>query len=282
MSVASKAGKLSTCLYNLLRHPRECIRRLSLPAVNPGKDLADQWQKSSRKADIQPTVADPLRAYFDSHSEGPGIWKWLHYFEIYHRHLSKFVGKPVTLAEVGIYSGGSLQMWHHYLGDQCHVHGIDIMPECTSYESPKTTIHIGDQSDRSFWDAFRRKVPSLDILIDDGGHEPDQQIITLEETLSYLNDGGIFICEDIHGIDNRFATYVHDMADRLNAMTKLPTPDLRSAVTPFQSSIASVHFYPYLIVIEKGRSLENGLQAPKHGTQWQPFTMRDAAKQASS
>jgi hypothetical protein len=35
---------------------------------------------------------NPLRDYFEAHHEGRGIWKWDHYFVMYHRHLSKFVG----------------------------------------------------------------------------------------------------------------------------------------------------------------------------------------------
>lgn len=273
MSIASKAAILSQCLQNLLRDPLASTRRLSVQAQ--AQALADDWKTSPASVCVQPTVSNPLRDYFESVTEGPGIWKWLHYFEIYHRHLAKFVGKDVKVAEVGIYSGGSLQMWHHYFGDKCHVHGIDIMPECNVYNSANTTIHIGDQSDRSFWASFRRKVPTLDIMIDDGGHHAHQQIVTLEETLSHLNDGGVFICEDVHGIDNRFASYVHIMADRLN---RYSTVDGVHDVSPFQGSIASVHFYPYVVVIEKGPSLPEGLRTSKHGSQWQPFTMQDAAK----
>jgi hypothetical protein len=201
----------------------------------------------------------------------------LHYFDVYDRHLARFALQKATLAEVGIYSGGSLPMWHHYLGDQLHVHGIDIMPTCSVYAGPTTTIHIGDQADRSFWRKFRHQVPTLDILIDDGGHHPDQQIVTLEEVLPHLSANGVYICEDIHGIDNSFAGYVHAMADRLNAFDSAAQSGLGSAASPFQKRVASVHFYPHIVVIEMGTKLADGLSAPKHGTQWQPFTMESAA-----
>ena len=44
------------------------------------------------------------------------VWKWKHYCDVYHRHFSKFVGREVHVLEVGIYSGGSLQMWREYFG----------------------------------------------------------------------------------------------------------------------------------------------------------------------
>ena len=62
--------------------------------------------RQDRSAGVAP--AGPLRAYFDSHVEGNGIYKWNHYFEIYERHLAKFINREVKLCEIGVYSGGSL------------------------------------------------------------------------------------------------------------------------------------------------------------------------------
>ena len=52
-------------------------------------------------------------------------------------------------------------------------------------------VFIGDQADRKFWSQFRREVPILDLVIDDGGHEPEQQIVSLEELLPHLRPGGV-------------------------------------------------------------------------------------------
>ena len=104
-------------------------------------------------------------------------------FDIYHRHFRKFVGREVHLLEVGIYSGGSLPMWRHYFGKDCRVYGIDIEKDCLVYEDDRTKIFIGDQADRSFWKKVKEAAPQIDILIDDGGHQPEQQLITLEEML---------------------------------------------------------------------------------------------------
>src|SRR4051794_16123713 len=73
---------------------------------------------------------NPLLKYFRNHSEGRGIWKWEHYFDIYHRHFNKFVGSHVKVLEIGIYSGGSLDMWRPYFGDQCHIYAVDIEEAC--------------------------------------------------------------------------------------------------------------------------------------------------------
>src|SRR5262249_38762923 len=151
-------------------------------------------------------VPNPLRAFLDRYHEGPGIWKWTHYLDIYHRHFQRFIGQPVHVMEIGVYSGGSLLMLREYFGPDCRVYGVDIEPTCSVYKGERIDILIGDQSDRQFWAEVRKLVPRLDILIDDGGHHPEHQLITLEEMLPHLSAGGVYFCEDIHGAPNYFAS----------------------------------------------------------------------------
>ena len=160
-------------------------------------------------------LPNPRLLYFESHKTGRGIWKWRHYFDIYHRHFAKFVGREVHIAEIGVYSGGSLNMWKAYFGPRCHVYGVDIEPACKTYEGDRVKILIGDQADRGFWKSFREQVPTLDILVDDGGHAPEQQIVTLEEILPHLRPGGVYFCEDVTWVHNRFAAYVAGLAENL-------------------------------------------------------------------
>lgn len=271
MSRTDTLQRLRRSVRTLLAAPRAGAHDLSgLAARIRAIEAARGWAEApgGRAAES----SNPLRDYFNSISEGPGIWKWLHYFELYHRHLAKFVGKSASLVEVGVYSGGSMAMWQKYLGPGCHIHGVDIQPDCKVYESQHVTIHIGDQGDRQFWRNFRSRVAPVDILVDDGGHKPDQQMVTLEEMLPHLRPGGVFICEDVHGINNEFTAYATSLVDRLNAFApEFDQHVLRSKATPFQSDVHSVHFYPYVVVIEKRESPLAVLSAPKHGTMWQPF-----------
>jgi hypothetical protein len=41
--------------------------------------------------------------------------------------------------------------------------------------------------------------------------------------------------------------------------------------TKFQAEVDSVHFYPYVTVIERTKARVREFVAPKHGTHWQPF-----------
>lgn len=214
---------------------------------------------------------NPLRTYFEQYREGHGIWKWAHYFDIYHRHFARYIGQPVKVLEIGIYSGGSLGMWRQYFGGQSHIYGVDIEAACKSYENEYTTVYIGDQADRGFWQQFKREVEGIDILIDDGGHLPHQQIATIEEMLPFLRPGSVYMCEDIHGHFNEFSAYLSGLIHMLNAAQLSSVAALQRETTGFQAATYSIHFYPYVVVIEKNAVPLRSLEAPKHGSIWQPF-----------
>lgn len=214
--------------------------------------------------------ANWLEEYFDELKNGPGLWKWRHYFPIYDRHFSKFRNREVHILEIGIFSGGSIGMWHAYFGDQTHVYGVDIEPACRIYEGPKTRVFIGDQSDKRFWQEVIQEVPNLDIVVDDGGHQPFQQIVTLEALLPHLQPGGVYLCEDVHGNFNSFHSYIDGLSRTLQA-SRMEGDELEVSANEIQQSIDSVHRYPFVTVIEKRAKRLDKMSAPKHGTEWQPF-----------
>lgn len=270
-------------ILSFFRQPLLFQRFLNkVPSIMRGFVFSQKWKSfassKSSSTDIltgkTPNGSNPLRAYFDAHTEGKGIWKWGHYFDIYHSHFNKFVGKEVHILEIGVYSGGSLLMWREYFGSGCRVYGVDLEGACKAHENSFTKIFIGDQADRGFWKHFRQQVPELDIIIDDGGHLPEQQIVTLEELLPTLRSGGVYVCEDIHGSRNPFASYVHGLSCNLNEFQGRPTTSremLCSVIsTPVQSMIHSVHLYPFVTVIEKTAKPTSELLSIKHGTQWGP------------
>lgn len=221
------------------------------------------------------TSQNALRDYFDAHREGPGTWKFWHYFDLYHRHLAKFIGREVHIAEIGVFSGGSLPMWHAYFGANCHVYGVDIQEACRAYEAERTKILIGDQADRGFWKRFREAVPHLDIVIDDGGHTAEQQIVSCEELLGHLRPGGVYICEDVVGLHNGFSAFAHGLAESLNVVAwpagqTEASPEYLTPTTNFQAVVDSVHTYPLAVVVERRERAAGSLVAPKHGSEWNP------------
>jgi hypothetical protein len=244
--------------------------------------LSDKWQINDEPAlpDDEP-AAEPgneLEKFFFARSEGRGIWKWQHYFQVYDSFFRSFRGKQAHILEIGIYSGGSLDLWREYFGPEARIYGVDIQPECKVYENTGATIFIGDQQDRDFWTDFKRNVPQLDIVIDDGGHSPEQQRVTIEELLPHLRPGGVYICEDIHGeIFNSFACFTHGLAHSLNDSRTLVGDvrngerRLRIEANPLQSCTHSIHFFPFMVVVRKNQRARRELVAPRKGTLWQPF-----------
>lgn len=264
--IASAVSSPSTFIQALNMVSAHCEAR-RFASVYEERQRLPQTASMDGKANLP----GKLFTYFQNNKVGPGIWKWLHYFEVYERHLAKFVDRPVVVLEIGIYSGGSLPMWQAYFGDSCHVHGVDIEPACRMYENERTTIWIGDQADRSFWASFKDRVGGVDIVIDDGGHTPEQQRVTLEELLPHIRPGGVYLCEDIHDTGNRFTGYVSGLADAMNDMRLLPDPILTSGASAFQTCVHSIHQYPYLTVVEKREAVQETFSCPKYGTEWQPF-----------
>lgn len=244
-----------------------------LPFRSRGFTFGESHPAPEEAKPTETPKTNPLAQYCEMHKTGRGIFKWNHYFEIYHRHLSKFVGQSAHLLEIGIFSGGSLQMWADYLGAKAHISGVDIEEVCRSYETRNTSIYIGDQADRSFWSRVRLATAPVDIVIDDGGHLPEQQIATLEELLPQMRPGGVYICEDIHGSNNRFASYVQGLSNNLNTGSIVTHQNRDLSVKPsnFQESIQSIHLYPFVVVIELNTSTLRTIEARRRGTEWQAF-----------
>ena len=187
--------------------------------------------------------------------------KWLHYLDIYERHFERFKGKEITVLEIGVSHGGSLQMWKHYFGVKAKIYGIDINPKCKEFEEENIKIFIGSQSDRTFLQEVLKSVPAFDILIDDGGHTMKQQIISFEELFDHVKEDGVYLCEDLHTsyrLDygggykrkNSFIEYSKNFIDYLNAWHSYQGA---LKVNRFSRSVQSLHYYDSMLVIEKGK-----------------------------
>lgn len=208
---------------------------------------------------MTPQDQNPLLAYFQG-NRGRMMDKMLHYFDAYHRHFARFRGTRCTLVEIGVYHGGSLQMWKHYLGPQARIIGVDVNPRCKALEEEQIEIAIGDQGDPAFLARLRDLAPSLDILIDDGGHTMQQQLVTFREMLPHVQANGVYLCEDTHtsywrefgGGFRRPGTFIEVMKELIDHLTAFFSKDPKElAPSEFTRSVASMHFYDSMVVIEK-------------------------------
>ena len=217
---------------------------------------------------ISPTEVDPQeRARSDLHkafyrADARRKMKWEHYLSIYDRHLSRFRAdtSPVRLLEIGVFKGGSLQMWREYFGPQAVIFGIDVDKRCASLDGADGRVRIGSQDDPAFLQSVIAEMGGIDIVIDDGSHIARHQITSFETLFHLLARDGTYICEDLHtsywrgvyagGFRRRstFLEYAKDIIDDLHADFHRHGQTVRNA----HRDIDGIHFYNSMVVIEKG------------------------------
>lgn len=191
---------------------------------------------------------------------GRQIHKWHHYFEIYDRHFSRFRNTNVVVVEFGVSHGGSLQMWKNYFGKDCQIIGVDINPKCKEVEEDQIQVFIGSQNDRQFLKLLSKKIPRIDILIDDGSHMVSHQIGVFEELFDTIGKDGIYLCEDLctsywkkfgggYKKEDTFIEYSKNFIDYINAWY---SKNEKLSVSKFTRSTNSITFYNGVLVIEKG------------------------------
>ena len=136
---------------------------------------------------------------------------------------------------------------------------MDINPTCKQFEEERIKIFIGSQSSRKFLRQLKQELPPIDILIDDGGHTMEQQIITFEELFDKVKEDGVFLCEDLHtsywknaggGLRRKgtFIEYSKSFIDYLNAWHSEQFYFRENSLT---HAVWSISYYGSIIVIEK-------------------------------
>jgi cephalosporin hydroxylase len=205
-------------------------------------------------------ATNPLATYFRT-NRGHLLHKWMHYFDIYDRYFSSYRGRKITMVEIGVFHGGSLQMWRKYFGRKARIYGIDIDERTRSLAERHIRIVIGDQGDRNFLRSLAKITGPLDILIDDGGHTMEQQITSFEELWPLVKVGGIYLIEDLHTSywpeyggghrhEDTFIEYAKRLIDAQHAWHAREGDGLE--IDDFTRSIRAIHVYDSVIVFEKG------------------------------
>jgi len=159
--------------------------------------------------------------------------------------------------------GGSLDMWNYYFDNKCSIYGIDVDPNCKLLEkeyNDNVKIFIGDQGDPAFWDNFISKNNiEFDIIIDDGGHTMNQQIVSYKKLYDRVKEGGVYLCEDTHtsyypkyGGDykknNTFIEYSKNFVDFINAYHINPVHNIS---LNFRKKTFCISYYDSIVVLDK-------------------------------
>jgi len=126
--------------------------------------------------------------------------KWVHYFFIYDKLFYEYRkgNQPLTLLEIGVNRGGSLEIWKKYLPEGSMIHGVDINPKCKEINFSKNIFfHLGNAADRNFMEKTFKDI-EFNVIIDDGSHICSEVIETFKIMFPKIKNGGLYVVEDLH------------------------------------------------------------------------------------
>ena len=209
------------------------------------------------------------KIYKSDKSDRPGSHAYTKHYSKYFHELRH---KKLKILEIGVggyeslqKGGASLRMWKRYF-TKSMIYSIDIYDKSALCEN-RIKIFQGSQADDVFLKDVGSKIGPLDIIIDDGSHVVSHVLATFKTLFPLLNDGGIYVIEDIQTFywpnfggnsenldDPRISmNFFKSLADGLNYSEFLKPNYIPSY---FDKNIVSVHFYHNLIFIFKGNNNE--------------------------
>jgi hypothetical protein len=141
----------------------------------------------------------PLETLYEEHT-GKVSDRWSIYLSEYNRILADYRDKPIALLEIGVQNGGSLEVWSEFFPAARQLVGCDINPRCAQlvFEDQRIAVVVGDANSDEVQNAVLAYAPRLDIVIDDGSHRSSDIAKTFARYFPYVEDGGVFIAEDMH------------------------------------------------------------------------------------
>lgn len=133
------------------------------------------------------------------------------------------IGTLETMTHVpGYKPGASLRMWEEFF-PEANIFGLDIEPSVLFEEGRIQTRqcnqnHAGELVQAAVW-AGRE----FDLIVDDGSHIAEHQIISVNTLMPFVRPGGLYIIEDV------------------------PNQDRVSEQLSFEHTVISHHYTPALV-----------------------------------
>lgn len=219
---------------------------------------------------------DDLALQFDgSRASGKGS-NWHNYTEIYSRYFAHLKDQPIKFLEIGIFEGNGVLMWEQYFKN-AELHFMDITFGYAKYFSNRSQYHLGDQANVQDLLAIMKSTGGdFDIIIDDGGHTMNQQLVSFITLFHFVKSGGMYIIEDLHtsywkdyGGNGTYqhpkagpGTFIHFLKDRIDDLNyvgartlsanhdNIPA-DIEQELNIYRKQIYSMHFYDSMCFIIK-------------------------------
>ena len=199
-------------------------------------------------------------------NKGQVVHKWIHYPEIYETYLGKYQGSDFRMLEIGVYKGGSLDLWRRYFGANATIFGIDINSDCANFANAPNQVRIGSQADPVFLEKTIEEMGVPDVILDDGSHVAEHQLASFRYLWPQLKPGGLYIIEDLHtsywpgsyqGGYRRAGTAIElakTLVDDMHGWYHRTGSKLVD-----RTEVAGIHFHDSIVIIEKGL-----IKPPRH------------------
>ncbi len=199
------------------------------------------------------------------------------YTETYATFFAPIRNQPIKFLEIGISRGASTWLWERYFPN-AELHFIDNNQDIFSFNKPpRANYHILDQADPTALKEFVERIGGdFDVIIDDGGHQMHQQIISFRTLFPFVRSGGLYIIEDLHtsywtsfggkgDLENPLAgpgttiEFLKNLVEDLNYTSsftgygdwKRMPKEIWINLNECQKHIHSIHFYKSLCIIKK-------------------------------
>ena len=144
--------------------------------------------------------------------------KWSSYLAVYDELFEKYRIEKLSLLEIGVQNGGSLETWKTFFENASVLIGCDIDKLCGNlrYDDSRVHVVVGDVNQSNTFDKIINISDSFDIVIDDGSHQTNDIISSFLIYFPLVKPGGVYVIEDTHtlylnkwggGILNEFSAY---------------------------------------------------------------------------
>lgn len=219
---------------------------------------------------------DDLALQFDSNGASRKGSNGHNYTEVYSRYFAHLRDLPIKFFEIGIFEGNGVQMWEQYFKN-AELHFMDITFSYAKYFSNRSHYHLGDQANaKDLLSIMSSTGGDFDIIIDDGGHTMNQQLVSFITLFPYVKSGGMYIIEDLHTSywktyqgggtyehpksgPGTFINFLKDRIDDVNyvgartlcADHNKISSSIENELNIYRKQIYSMHFYDSLCFIIK-------------------------------
>jgi hypothetical protein len=141
------------------------------------------------------------KSFTDLHKnhQGKVSDKWSFYLDQYELLFNPLRDKTISLFEIGIQNGGSLEVWSKYFPRAKVFVGCDIDKKYSklTFQDPRINLVVGDANQQKIQKEVIQKGP-FDIVIDDGSHRSGDIIKSFVNYFPHLAENGVYVIEDLH------------------------------------------------------------------------------------